>query len=218
MQIGNIELEWKGHSGFLILTNELKIYIDPFKLSSGSGENKADIILITHSHYDHCSIEDLSRIAKDGTIVVCSADCQSKLTKLENKIKIQNLEPGEEKEIEGIRIKAVPAYNIDKQFHSKAEYWNGYVIELEGKRIYHAGDTDFIPEMNDLGKIDIALLPVGGTYTMNADEAAKAAFIIKPKLAIPMHFSSIVGTNEDALRFAELCENEGIEAEVMEKT
>src|SRR3989344_7871067 len=133
MQIGNIELEWKGHSGFLILTNELKIYIDPFKLSSGSGENKADIILITHSHYDHCSIEDLSRIAKDGTIVVCSADCQSKLTKLENKIKIQNLEPGEEKEIEGIRIKAVPAYNIDSSFILKLNTGMVMLLNLKEK-------------------------------------------------------------------------------------
>jgi len=211
MEINDINLEWKGHSCFLIENRKI-IYIDPYQLKSGE---KADMILITHSHYDHCSIEDLRNIVKDGTIVVCSADCQSKLTKLDNKIKIQNLEPGEEKEIEGIRIKAIPAYNTNKQFHSKQEYWNGYILDFEGTRIYHAGDTDFIPEMSNLGKIDVALLPVGGTYTMNADEAAKAAFMIKPKIAIPMHWGSVVGSREDAERFRDLCEQEGIKVEVM---
>ncbi|MEK6820321.1 MAG: MBL fold metallo-hydrolase [Nanoarchaeota archaeon] len=214
MKIGNINLEWKGHSGFLI-NNEKTVYIDPYKLSAGA--EKADIILITHGHYDHCSIEDLQRIVKDGTVVVCPADCQSKLTKLREKINIKVIEVGGEMEIEGIRIRAVPSYNIRKEFHSRAEYWNGYIVDISGLRIYHAGDTDLIPEMSSMNRIDIALLPVGGTYTMTAEEAAKAAFMIKPKIAIPMHYGDVVGTREDAERFVELCEGEGIKAEVMEK-
>lgn len=215
MQIKNINLEFKGHSGFVITSPEKRIYIDPYKLNFN--EMKADMILITHSHYDHCSIEDLRKIVKDGTIIICSADCQSKLTRLDNKIKINNLEPGQEITIEGVKIKSVPAYNINKQFHGKAEYWNGYVIEIEGTRVYHAGDTDLIPEMANLEDIDVALLPVSGVYTMTAEEAARAAILIRPKLTIPMHYSSIIGTEEDALRFLDRCQEEGIKCEILEK-
>jgi L-ascorbate metabolism protein UlaG (beta-lactamase superfamily) len=219
MQLGNQDLEWKGHAGFLIQSNSKLIYIDPYKLPAGSGNNKADIILITHSHYDHCSIEDLGRIVKDGCVVICPADCQSKLTKLSKKIKIQVIEPGQEQDINGFKVKALPAYNQGKEFHSKDEQWNSYILEFpDSKRIYHAGDTDLIPEMQELANsnIDLALLPVGGTYTMNADEAARAAFIIKPKKAVPMHFGDVVGSREDAERFVELCKREGIEAEMLE--
>ncbi len=216
MKLGNITLEWKGHAGFLIIGNGKNIYIDPYKLKPGSGSEKADIILITHSHYDHCSIEDLSRIVKDNTIVICPADCSSKLTKLQEKLDVRVIEPGQEQEIDGVRVKAVPAYNTNKEFHPKNEYWNGYVLEVRGVKIYHAGDTDLIPEMQDLSEIDIALLPVGGTYTMNADEAARAAFMIKPRKAIPIHFGSVVGSREDAERFVQLCKEEGVEAEVLE--
>ena len=214
MKINNLNLEWTGHSGFFI-TNSKKIYIDPYNLKY---KEKADIILITHSHYDHCSIEDLKKIVSDNCLVICPADCSSKLTKLQEKIKIQNLEPGQEISLDSIKVKAVPAYNTNKQFHSKQEYWNGYILDFEGTKIYHAGDTDLIPEMSQIGKmkIDVALLPVSGVYTMNAEEAAKAAFIIKPKLAIPMHYSSIVGSREDAEKFRDLCEQEGIKVEVME--
>lgn len=219
MEIGNVTLEWKGHSGFFIVSSDgLKIYIDPYKLSAGSGDynNKADIVLITHSHYDHCSIEDLRRIVKDGTIFLCSPDCQSKLTKLKEKIDIRVIEPGGEIEVLGINIKAVPSYNIGKGFHAKSELWNGYIVDIEGVRIYHAGDTDLIPEMGDFGKVDVALLPVGGTYTMNVEEAVKAAFLTKPGLAVPMHFGSVVGNKEDGEKFVQLCEREGINAKVLE--
>jgi len=213
MRIGNIDLKWLGHSGFLI-SNEKAIYIDPFKISGGE---KADLILITHSHYDHCSIEDLKKIVKDGTIVVCSGDCCSKFTYIDKKIDLKVIEPGKGIKIGEVKVIAVPAYNINKSFHGKSEYWNGYILEVEGVRIYHAGDSDLIPEMSKLGKIDVALLPVGGTYTMNAEEAARAAFVIKPKLAIPMHFGSIVGSNEDGIKFVELCEREGIKARILER-
>ncbi len=205
MQLNNITLEWTGHAGFLIKVKGKIIYIDPYKLPAGAGSEKADLILITHSHYDHCSIEDLQRIVKDNTVVICPADCSSKLTRLHEKINLQVIEPGMEIEIEGTRIKAIPAYNVDKEFHPKSEYWNGYVVEIEGKKIYHAGDTDLIPEMSLMNRIDVALLPVGGTYTMTAEEAARAAFMLKPKLAIPMHYGSVVGSREDAEKKAKTC-------------
>jgi L-ascorbate metabolism protein UlaG (beta-lactamase superfamily) len=212
MKLGNINLEWKGQSGFFLDAGK-KIYIDPFKLTGGE---KADLILITHSHYDHCSIEDLKKIVKNGTIVICSGDCCSKFNHMEEKIDLKVIEPGQGIQIEKIKIIAVPAYNVNNKGHDKAEYWNGYIVEIEGLRIYHAGDTDLIPEMSRLGKIDVALLPVGGTYTMDVNEAVKAASIIKPGLAVPMHFGSIVGSREDGLRFQELCKKQGIKAEVME--
>jgi len=241
MEIGSIELKWLGHSSFLInvrnalvhndgisdhpknllkntqsfFGNSKNIYIDPCNIPFAIASEKADIMLITHSHHDHCSIKDMQSIVKDGTIIVCPANVQSKIGKLNKKIDIKILEPWQELELEGIKIKAVPAYNINKKFHEKAEQWNGYIIELDGNRVYHAGDTDLIPEMSNLGKIDVALLPVGGGYTMNAQEAARATIFIKPRIAIPMHYGTIIGSIEDALRFVELCEQEGIKAEVL---
>jgi len=212
MKIGNINLEWTGQSGFFLDAGK-KIYIDPFKLGNAQ---KADLILITHSHYDHCSIEDLKKIVKDGTIVICSGDCCSKFNHMEEKIDLKVIEPGRGIKVGEIKIIAVPAYNVNKQFHSKEEYWNGYIIEVSGVRIYHAGDTDLIPEMSKLGKIDVALLPIGGTYTMNVEEAVKAASVIKPGLAIPMHFGGVVGSKDDGLRFVELCKKQGVNAEVLE--
>ena len=215
MQIDNIDLKWMGHAGFLILYEGKNIYIDPYKLKPGT--EKADIILITHSHYDHCSIEDLSRIVKDGSVIVCTADCQSKLAKLREKIDVKIAEPGKLIDLSIGEVKCVEAYNPQKQFHPKDEGWCGYILEIGGKRIYHAGDTDLIPEMSTFTDIDIALLPVGGTYTMSAKEAVQAAQTIKPKLAVPMHYGSeVVGTEEDALKFVQGCEEEGIHAEKLE--
>lgn len=214
MMFNGLEIEWLGHAGFLIEASKV-IYIDPFRISVG--EPKADIILITHTHYDHCSIADIDRIVKDGTAVVVPADCQSKITKLKQKIDLIVIEPGQSRDLNGIKIKAVPAYNIDKEFHDKHEFWNGYVVEIDGKRIYHSGDTDLVPEMSEINDIDIALLPVGGTYTMDAKQASQAALLIKPKLAVPMHWGVIVGTKEDAFRFSELCEQEGVDVKILEK-
>lgn len=214
MKINNLELEWLGHSSFFI-SNGKKIYIDPFKINN---PKKADIVLITHSHYDHCSIEDLSKIVKDGTQVVMPADCQSKILKMDKKVNIIILEPGQSIMLGDIDVKAVPAYNTDKKFHDKQDYWNGYVIRIEGKKIYHAGDSDLIPEMSELEGIDVALLPVSGVYTMNAEEAARAAILIRPKLSVPMHYGSIVGSNEDALKFIQVCEQEGLKCDLLKKS
>jgi len=217
MKYKHIELKWLGHSGFLI-QNGKTIYVDPFRISEDLPE--ADIILITHSHYDHCSIEDIKKIAKNGTIIICTADSQSKFRHIDLKLDLKLIEPGKKIEFEegNLKIWAVPAYNLNKSFHEKAEDWIGYILELGEVLIYHAGDTDNIPEMKHIKDIDIALLPIGGSVTMNAGEAASAAIVLKPKLAIPMHWGSIVGNKNDADIFVRQCSAGGIDAKIPEKS
>ena len=220
MNIGDIELKWLGHSGFC-MKNSRVIYIDPYNIKENSA--KADIILITHSHYDHCSVADMKKIIKDGTRIVITADCQSKITRFDTPIRMEIISPGQERDFGGIKISTLPAYNTDKPFHPKEECWVGYLIKLDGVVIYHAGDTDVIPEMQKLtghkqkDKKFVALLPVGGRFTMTFEEAFEAAKLIKPSLAIPMHYGSITGREEDAQEFVELCKTENIEAVILEK-
>lgn len=222
MKIGNIDLKWLGHAGFLI-KNSKTIYIDPYKIPEDS--EKADVIFITHSHYDHCSVEDLYKIVKEGTRIIMPADCQSKIARFEVPIKMHIIEQGQELGLFNgdVKVSAFPAYNIDKHFHPKEEEWFGYLIKMNGTLIYHAGDTDVIPEMQKLtgykqqDKEFVALLPVGGRFTMSAEEAAEAAKIIKPNLAIPMHYGSIIGSEDDAKEFKELCEENNIKAEILQK-
>lgn len=187
-------LSWLGHDGILYQNGKI-IYFDPFQITGGPA---ADIILISHDHFDHCSPDDVKKIQTKDTIIVTESDSAKKLTG-----KIEILKPGETKAIQGITIEAVPSYNTNKDFHVKAKGWLGFVLTLEGVRVYHPGDTDFIPEMKEI-KADIAFLPVSGTYVMNAQEAAEAAKVLKPKIAIPMHYGAIVGTADDAKKFAEL--------------
>lgn len=215
MKFQNIEIKWLGQSGFLIEAEDKRIYIDPYNVSGGK---EADIILITHPHYDHCSLEDINKIVKDGSVIVCPADCQSKITRLDKNVKLEIIEAGKTIEIDNVVVGAVPAYNKEKGFHSKNEGWLGYVVKIGNTKIYHAGDTDLIPEMEKLsGKVNIALLPVGGTYTMTAEEAAEAASVIGAEVAIPMHYGSVVGSAKDAENFKKLCEEQGIKAEILEQ-
>lgn len=220
MNVENIEIKWLGHSGFMIKNSKI-IYIDPYNISGN--REKADLILITHDHYDHCSVEDMEKIIKEGTRIIAPADCQSKIMKSKIPVKIEVIEPHKELSYGNVRINTIPAYNIDKPFHPKEESWVGYLIKMGDVLVYHAGDTDVIPEMQKLtgykqqGKKFIALLPIGGRFTMGVEEAVEAAKIIKPSLAIPMHFGSIVGTEEDAKEFVELCREEGINAEILQK-
>ncbi|ACL03656.1 conserved hypothetical protein [Desulfatibacillum aliphaticivorans] len=185
-------IRWLGHDGFLIKAGDKNIVIDPYELESAV---EADILLISHDHFDHCSVDDAAKVVKPGTVIVTEKDSAAKLSG-----DVRVVAPGDSVEIGDVTVAAVPAYNINKDFHPKGNGWVGFVITYNGVRIYHAGDTDFIPEMGALD-VDIALLPVSGTYVMTWDEAVEAAKKIMPQIAIPMHYGGIVGTSEDADKF-----------------
>lgn len=195
-----ITIQWLGHASFKICHEDTVIYIDPWKLKKSPGD--ATLVLVSHSHYDHFSPEDIAKVSGPDTKLIASADVVAKEKAGEA------IMPGMMVELDGVRVKAVAAYNPNKQFHPKAKSWVGFIIEMGSKRIYYAGDTDLTEEMKALKDIDVALLPVGGTYTMNAEEAAEAAKHIKPRQAIPYHWGDIVGSRSDAEQFAELAECE----------
>ena len=185
-------IKWLGHAGFAINVQDKTIVIDPFQIKEIV---PADIILITHSHYDHCSIEDIDKIKKPDTVIVTEAESAKKVSG-----DVRVVKPGDKINVSGVQIEAVEAYNTNKAFHPKTSGWLGFIISVDGIRIYHAGDTDLIPEMDKFA-VDIALLPVSGTYVMTAEEAVEAAKRLKPEIAIPMHFDSIVGSKKDAIKF-----------------
>ncbi len=188
---------WLGHDSFR-LKGDKTIYIDPWKLTSQ--EDKADIILVTHEHRDHFSKDDIAMLSKADTVVVGPPSVTKQLTG-----KLITVEPGQKLLVEGVRLETVAAYNMNKRFHPKNAGHVGYVLTLNGKRIYHAGDTDMTPEMAAV-VADVALLPVSGTYVMTAVDAAEAANTLRPALAIPMHYGDpdVVGTIKDAEEFKRL--------------
>ncbi|MFW6117091.1 MAG: MBL fold metallo-hydrolase [Thermoproteota archaeon] len=179
-----ISIKWLGHASFKIKTRGKILYIDPYK---GRYSENADLILVTHSHDDHCDKSKIEEGRKSDTVIVAPRDCISEIDS-----PLRTLNPGEETEVDHIKIRAVEAYNY-KRFRSPGTPYHpkglgvGYLITSEDKTIYHAGDTDFIPEMRKLRDIDVALLPSGGTYTMDNDEAAEAAIVIQPETVIPIH-------------------------------
>ena len=204
-EYNGIKIRWYGHDTFT-LEKSITICIDPYKLSSSI---RADIVLISHNHFDHMSLDDLKKISSNNTTIIAAKECIDQLAKIPSKEKI-GLSPGQEKIISNIKIKAVPAYNIDKinpdtrkPFHPKEDNKIGFVISIGETSIYHTGDSDLIPEMNDL-KPDILLVPVSGTYVMTAQEAARAVEKIKPKVAIPMHYGTLVGNEDDAKEFRDM--------------
>jgi L-ascorbate metabolism protein UlaG (beta-lactamase superfamily) len=199
------KIHWLGHDSFR-LDAEKTIYVDPWKLKKDMPP--ADLILITHEHDDHCSPQDVAKIAGPETVIVANAASAQKLKK--HKAQVRIVKPGDRLSIGGIQLEAVPAYNLNKfrspgnPFHPKEAGHVGFIITAGDQRIYHAGDTDNIPEMSDF-EVDIALLPVSGTYVMTAQEAAEAAGRIGPKTAIPMHYGAgVAGTRADAEKFSEL--------------
>ena len=190
-------IHWLGHSAFKITGDDGQvIYLDPFKLNQG---DKADLILVSHGHYDHLSPEDIAKIKGANTEIVGPPDSVDG-----HEGETTAVKPGDKITAQGIEIEVVPAYNTNKSFHPRQKNWVGYVLTVAGRKIYFAGDTDRIPEMQTI-KTDFALLPVSGTYVMTAEEASAAALDLKPEVAIPMHYGSgVVGTVDDANRFKEL--------------
>ncbi len=196
------KIHWFGHDAICIDGSSV-VLIDPFQLSAAK---PADLILISHDHFDHNSPDDVAKIQKSDSVIVTDSASARKLKgdkKIKSEIKVAA--PGDRLTVKGVEIEVGPAYNTNKEFHPKAAGMLSFVIKLDGVRYYHAGDTDFIPEMNRLN-VDIAFPPVSGTYVMTADEAVQAAKAIKPKIAIPMHYGAIVGSEDDAKKFQKALE------------
>jgi len=206
-------LTWYGQSTFHTAVFGPSIYFDPINLPAGTPP--ADIIMISHSHKDHLSSDALKKISTDKTVIIAPGDCKSKL-KWVDKAEFISLAPGESKDISGLHIEAVPAYNRTKtKFHPKSNKWAGYVVSSAGVSIYHAGDTERLDEMQAID-CDIALLPLGQTYTMKSvQDAADAAMDTKAEIAIPMHYGTGEGSQADAAMFAELLTGR-IEVRVMQ--
>ncbi|HSJ56612.1 MAG TPA: MBL fold metallo-hydrolase [Anaerolineae bacterium] len=193
-------LHWLGHDTFR-LDGPAVIYFDPWQLQGDLV--KADLVLVSHEHHDHCSPEDVARLSTPETVVVAGGGAAAKLTGA------QAVEPGDRLTVKGVEIEVVPAYNVNKfrspgvPFHPQASKHVGYVVTLDGVRLYFAGDTDQIPEMAQI-ECDVALLPVSGKYTMTAEEAAEAARLLSPDVVVPMHYGAGIGSGDDGQRFAEL--------------
>ncbi len=210
-----IKLTWLGHDGFRIQNGSV-IYIDPFQIEGGGP--KADIILVSHEHFDHCNVDDLKKVVGPNTTIVAHSQSKPELSKINVK-EVRIVKPGDKLSLGDVAIEVVPAYNLNKfrepgkVFHPKEDGKLGWVVTVKGVRVYHAGDTDHIPEMANI-RADIALLPVSGTYVMTAQEAAEAAAAINPKIVIPMHFGAIVGSKSDAEAFQKLVK---CEVKILEK-
>lgn len=206
-------VEWLGHSTIKINNQNQVIYIDPYNIKQAY--NDADIIFITHSHYDHFSEEDINKVKKENTNIIITEDVFEKTLNLGFKeSNIITVKPNESYQIYNIKFDTIPSYNVNKKFHPKENNWVGYVIDINEVKYYIAGDTDITDE-NKKVKCDVAFLPVGGTYTMDFEEAANLANIIEPKVVVPIHYGSIVGTLEDAENFKQRVK-ETIKCEIMQ--
>jgi L-ascorbate metabolism protein UlaG (beta-lactamase superfamily) len=207
------KLHWLGHASFRI-DGSRTVYIDPWKLPRGA--KQADVILVTHEHFDHFSKDDIASISGSETVIVTNAQVAAEVKKAKIPCsQVIALAPGGSCDARGVGIQAVPSYNINKEFHPKKAVNLGFIVTIDGTVIYHAGDTDHIPEM-DSYRCDIALLPVSGTYVMTADEAARAAAAMHPKVAVPMHYGDIVGSDADAKAFADLLRG-NVEVRILKK-
>ena len=209
-------LDWLGHSGFRVRTGRSTIYIDPYRVSPDAA--KADLILVTHGHYDHFSPQDIEVLSHRGTWLVAPAAVAERVSG--NVVSIAPGEMLEDELVRGVAVAAVGAYNTSKRdaegkvFHPPEAGFVGYDLNIRGERLYHAGDTDVIPEMDAVTGVDVALLPVSGTYVMTAQQAAEAARRIAPRIAVPMHWGEHIGTREDAEDFAAAAP---VEVRILEK-
>jgi L-ascorbate metabolism protein UlaG (beta-lactamase superfamily) len=205
-------VEWLGHSGFRIRAGRAVIYIDPYRVEGGP---EADLILITHGHYDHFSPQDVERLSGPGTTLVAPAPVAERLSG-----QVRSIAPGEVLELGPADVRGVAAYNTAKRdpsgalFHPREAGGVGYELRIGGERLYHCGDTDVIPEMDDVAGVDVALLAVSGVYVMTAGEAAEAARRIQPGVAVPMHWGEHIGTRDDAVAFADRAP---VEVRIMDK-
>lgn len=211
----DIRVHWLGHDSF-VLQGSVTVVLDPFK---AKGDYKADVLLITHEHYDHLSEEDIKRFSGNSTTIVAPRICEQPLWAFKGQKILVG--PGSTTQVKGVTVETIPAYNIDKfrspgkVFHPKEEGRVGYIVTLDGVRFYHAGDSDATPEMKSIS-VDVAFLPVSGTYVMTPEEAAGAAKAMKTKVAVPMHYGGIVGSKADAERFKELV-GKSCEVQILEK-
>jgi L-ascorbate metabolism protein UlaG (beta-lactamase superfamily) len=210
-------LDWLGHSGFRLRAGRAVVYIDPYRVPDGAAP--ADLILITHGHYDHFSPQDVEKLSTKRTWLVGPAAVAERVSG-----QVHSIAPGEFLEdeiVRGVHVGAVAAYNTSKRdadgnvFHPREAGWVGYELNVWGERLYHSGDTDVIPEMDRVTGVDVALLPVSGTYVMTANEAAEAARRIQPRVAVPMHWGEVIGTAEDARAFAKKAP---VEVRILEKS
>lgn len=203
------------HSSIKI-TGDKVIYFDPYKIRRKTKD--ADIIFITHNHYDHFDLLSINKIKNENTIIVMPNSCIRELKEIDKEINMANyigVNPKEQYFIKGINVETVSSYNLDKEYHKKDNNWVGYIITIGDEKIYVAGDTDYLKDLDKI-KCDIALIPIGGTYTMNVEEAAKLVNKIKPKVAIPTHYGSIVGDKSLGKEFKELL-NKDIECQLIIK-
>jgi L-ascorbate metabolism protein UlaG (beta-lactamase superfamily) len=213
-------LRYLGHSSFEIHTSSKRILIDPLLKENPTAarpSEKADIVFITHEHFDHCAPDDIRKNISSGAIIVASEECTSKLSGFKAKF----VRPGQKGSLADVSFEAVPAYNVNKfkepgvAYHPKSSKV-GFIIEADGKRVYHAGDTDFIPEMKELQRIDVALLPIGGTFTMTIDEAVEAAKTIHAKLTLPMHYKTFHNIQADPEEFVAKLKAAGLDARALQ--
>ena len=200
------------HSSIRVSGPEGVIYFDPYQVKDAA--NDADFILVTHDHFDHFSVEDIEKVAKKTSILVVPENMKDKAKEAEDLVgSIVTVSPGSQTEVAGLYIEAVPSYNVGKKFHPQSAGWVGYIVKVDGKRIYVAGDTDVNDDIKKV-QCDIAMVPIGGTYTMDAGEAAELVNIITPATAIPTHYGSVAGKKEDAEIFRKAVKD-GINVEVI---
>lgn len=208
------------HDSFLIKNGKKNIYFDPFKLHGDVP--KADYIFISHEHFDHFSPDDIHKIIKDSTVLFMNEMTHQEIDSLyDNKIIVMT--PVDSLDFDDLHIEGIPAYNLNKfrepgkVYHPKEDKKLGFIVTFKGVKIYHTGDTDYIPEMDNLAEknIDLLLIPVSGTYVMTPAEAIKAAASIKAKISIPMHYGTIVGEKKQAEEFKEGCKKNGLLSEIV---